>query len=142
MSAINEYGLDFSFIAPPQVDADENVAVFGASHAFMMPAAEYTAEEKYAVATFMHYFWENSLDWATAGSIVASKEVAASEEYQAMPQAFVSNNYGINNPNFTWTQLMLDVLDGLNWECVYGRMTAEEYADAWITQTGEKIAAQ
>lgn len=142
ISGINEYGVDYSFIAPPQVDADENVAVFGASHAFMLPTGEHTAEEKNAMATFMHYFWENSIDWAGAGSIVASKEVAASEEYQAMPQAFVSNSYGISNPNFTWTQLMLDVLDNLNWECVYGRMTAEEYADAWVTQTEEKIAAQ
>lgn len=142
MNAINEYGFEFSFIAPPQFSADDTPTLFGASHAFMMPTRSYTDDENYAVAAFMHYFYENSIDWAQAGSIVASKATAESEEYQALPQAFVSNNYAISNPNYTYSQILFDVLDGLDWEAVYGRMTPEEYADAWEKQTLEKIAAQ
>lgn len=142
MSAINEYGFDFTFIAPPQFSADDTPTLFGASHAFMLPTRSYTEDESYAVASFMHYFYEHSIDWAQAGSIVASKATAESEEYQAMPQAFVAENYSISNPNFTYSQILFDVLDGLDWEAVYGRMTPEEYADAWQTQAQERINAQ
>ena len=142
MNAINEYGFDFTFIAPPQFSADDTPALFGASHAFMLPTRSYTEDESYAVASFMHYFYEHSIDWAQAGSIVASKATAESEEYQAMPQAFVAENYSISNPNFTYSQILFDVLDGLDWEAVYGRMTPEEYADAWQTQAQERINAQ
>ena len=142
MSAINEYGFDFTFIAPPQFSADDTPTLFGASHAFMLPTRSYTEDESYAVASIMHYFYEHSIDWAQAGSIVASKATAESEEYQAMPQAFVAENYSISNPNFTYSQILFDVLDGLDWEAVYGRMTPEEYADAWQTQAQERINAQ
>ena len=142
MTAVEEYGFDFSFIAPPQFSADDTPTLFGASHAFMLPNRSYTEDESYAVAAFMHYFYENSIDWAQAGSIVASKATAESEEYQALPQAFVANNYAISNPNFTYSQLLFDVLDNLDWEAVYGRMTPEEYADAWQTQAQERIDAQ
>ncbi len=142
MNAINEYGFDFTFIAPPQFSADDTPTLFGASHAFMLPTRSYTEDESYAVASFMHYFYEHSIDWAQAGSIVASKATAESEEYQAMPQAFVAENYSISNPNFTYSQILFDVLDGLDWEAVYGRMTPEEYADAWQTQAQERINAQ
>jgi multiple sugar transport system substrate-binding protein len=142
MNAINQFGFDFSFIAPPQFSAEGVTTLFGASHAFMMPTRSYTADESFAISAFMHYFYENSIDWAMAGSIVASKATAASDAYQALPQAFVSNNYGISNPNFTYAQILFDVLDSLGWESVYGRMSPEDFAETWAKQTQGKIDAQ
>ena len=142
MSAINEYGFDFKFIPGPQKDTEGDPVLFGASHSFMMPKRANTEGEQLAMADFMHYFWEHSIDWAKAGSIVASRETAASDEYQAMPQAFVSNNYGISNPAYTYAQILFDVCDSLGLEAVYGRITPEEYAESWEKQTLEKVAAQ
>lgn len=142
MNAVKEYGFDFSFIAGPQMTAEDTPTLFGASHAFMMPANAYTEAERQAVAAFMHYFYTHSMDWAQAGSIVASKEAAASDAYQQLPQAFVSNRYSISNPDYTYSQILFDVLDSLGWEAVYGRMSAEEFAQTWEKQTLEKIAAQ
>lgn len=142
MNAVKEYGFDFSFIAGPQMTAEDTPTLFGASHAFMMPANEYTEAERQAVAAFMYYFYAHSIDWAQAGSIVASKEAAASDAYQQLPQAFVSNRYSISNPDYTYSQILFDVLDSLGWEAVYGRMSAEEFAQTWEKQTLEKIAAQ
>lgn len=142
VNAINEYGFEYRFIAPPQKDADDDVTVFGASHAFMTPVRAYTQEEQEAITAFMHYFYEHSIDWAQAGSIVASKETAQSEAYQALPQAFVANAYSIANPDYTYAQILFDVVDGLGWEVLYGRMTPEEFAQAWEKQTLEKIEAQ
>lgn len=142
MSAVKEYGFDFSFIAGPQNAADDTPTLFGASHAFMMPNKVCSAEEQSAIASFIRYFYEHSIDWAQAGSIVASKATAESDAYQALPQAFVSNSYNISNPNYVYSQLLFDVLDGLGWEGVYGRISADEFAQTWEKQTLEKIAAQ
>lgn len=142
MSAVNEYGFDFSFIAPPQFTADDAPTLTGGSHAFFMPAQEYTEEEKTAMCDWMHYFYENSLAWAGAGSVVASKEAAQSDEYKAMGQAFVGDSYSVTGPNYVYTQTLYDVLDNLDWEAVYGRMTAEEFADSWEKQTQELVAAK
>jgi multiple sugar transport system substrate-binding protein len=141
MTAVKQYGFDFSFIPAPQVSADK-VAVFGASHAFMMPTRTYTDKETQAIDSFMSYFYKNSLMWAQAGSIVASNDARATDEYQAMPQADISNNYSIADAAYTYTSVVLDVLNSFDWQPVYGQMTSAEFADSWIKQAQEKIAAQ
>ena len=45
----------------------------------------------YAVAAFMHYFYENSIDWARAGSIVASKALAFSRSLKAFTASAVAS---------------------------------------------------
>ncbi|NLJ65271.1 MAG: extracellular solute-binding protein [Christensenellaceae bacterium] len=142
LNAIDEYGLDYSFIASPQLNADVEPVLFGASHAFMVVNKETSDDEAKAMASFMHYFYENSIEWARAGSIVASKITAMSDEYQAMPQAFVSNNYSISNPNYVYSQTLFDVLDGLGWDGVYGNISSADFADTWEKQTIEKVSAQ
>lgn len=59
-----------------------------------------------------------------------------------MPQVFVSNNYSISNPNYTYAQTLFDIADSLGFESVYGRMSAEEFADSWEKQTLEIVNAQ
>lgn len=141
MSAIDTYGFDYEFIPAVQVSPD-HVVVFGASHAFMMPVQEYTDAEKKAMDAFMAYFYENSIDWAKAGSIVASNATLSSDAYQAMPQAYISNNYDTQDRPYTYTSIVMDVLFGLDWQPVYGQMTAEDFADTWMKQVQERIAAQ
>ena len=142
MTAINQYGFDFRFIAGPQKDTEGAPVLFGASHAFMMPKKNESAETQKGVSAFIHYFYEHSIDWASAGSIVASKATAASDEYQAMAQAFVSNNYSISLPPYTYSQLLFDVCDSLGYEAIFGHITPEDYAETWEKQTIEKVNAQ
>lgn len=141
MTAVKGYGFDFSFIPAPQVNP-ENVVVFGASHAFMLPAKEYAAEKTQAVDSFMAYFYEHSIDWANAGSIVASNAARESDEFQAMSQAYMSNNYNITDFSYIYDSIVLDVLMSFDWQPVYGQMTAQEFAQSWEKQVQERIAAQ
>lgn len=141
MSAIKEYGFDFKFIPAPQISA-EKVLVFGASHAFMMPTKTYSPEEIQAIDSFMAYFYSNSLAWANAGSIVASKEVLESTEFQALPQSYLSNHYNVVDVAYTYSSIVLDTLMSFDWQPLYGQMTAQEFAESWEKQTMERIAAQ
>lgn len=142
MNAVNEYGFDYRFIAAPQFTAEEEPVLFGASHAFQLPTRGYDEDETFAICDWMYYFYENSIDWAAAGSIVASTATAESAEYQELPQAFVSNNYAISNPDYVYAQTLFDIADQLGFEAVYGRMTAEEFAESWEKQTVEIVNAQ
>lgn len=142
MNAINEYGFDYRFIAAPQFADETEPTMFGASHAFQIPTRSYDEDTVFGICDWMYYFYENSIDWAKAGSIVASVATAESDEYQEMPQAFVSNNYSISNPDYVYAQTLFDIADQLGYEAIYGRMTAEEYAETWEKQTLEIVEAQ
>lgn len=141
MTAVQGYGFDFEFIPAPQVDAT-NVIAFGASHAFMLPEKEYSDAAKLGVDAFMAYFYNNSLDWAKAGSIVASNAARESAEFQAMPQAYLSNNYKVTDFSYVYASVVLDVLMSFDWQPVYGQMTPQQFAESWEKQVQERVAAQ
>lgn len=63
------------------------------SHMFaLLNSEERTDEKEVGIAAFLDWMRENSLEWAKAGQIVASREVFESDEYKEYPQAFFTNS--------------------------------------------------
>nr|WP_253957861.1 extracellular solute-binding protein [Metabacillus halosaccharovorans] len=63
------------------------------SHLFAMLENEARTDEKEkGIADFLEFIRSNSLEWAKAGQIVASKEVNESPEYQEYVQSFFTSN--------------------------------------------------
>lgn len=72
----------------------------GSSHLFAMLTSEDRSEEKeQGIGDFLEWILENSITWAEAGQIVASREVYESPEFSNYPQSF-----------FTQSQEQLDSL--------------------------------
>lgn len=142
MNAVKGYGFDFKFRAAPQLSAD-SVVMYGDAHSFMLPQRGYTDAERKAIAQWIAFFYDNSLMWAQAGSLIAANEPRATEEFAALPQAFVANHYAPYTPPYKYTSILTtDVINSFDWQPVYGYISPEDFADAVIKQTNEKIAAQ
>lgn len=63
------------------------------SHLFAMLKNEKRTDEKEAgIGAFLEFIRENSLEWAKAGQIVASKQVNESPEYEQYMQSFFTSN--------------------------------------------------
>jgi multiple sugar transport system substrate-binding protein len=63
------------------------------SHLFgILKNEERTNEKEKGIADFLEFIRSNSLEWAKAGQIVASKEVNESPEYQDYIQSFFTSN--------------------------------------------------
>lgn len=70
-----------------------NLRIALSAHLFsLLNNEDRTDEKEQGVADFLSWMRENSLDWAGAGQIVASKEVFESEEYQQYPQSFFTSS--------------------------------------------------
>ncbi|CAM4474319.1 extracellular solute-binding protein [Paenibacillus tarimensis] len=63
------------------------------SHLFAMLTNKDRSDEKEAgIGNFLEFIRQNSLEWAKAGQIVASKEVIESPEYKEYMQSFFTSN--------------------------------------------------
>lgn len=63
------------------------------SHLFAMLKNDKRSDEKEAgIGAFLEFIRENSLEWAKAGQIVASKQVIESPDYQQYMQSFFTSN--------------------------------------------------
>ncbi|WP_178025078.1 extracellular solute-binding protein [uncultured Paenibacillus sp.] len=85
-------GLNFGVtnIYSPTPDKFTNRA---SSHLFAMLKNKDRSDEKEAgIGAFLEFIRENSLEWAKAGQIVASKQVNESPEYQQYMQSFFTSN--------------------------------------------------
>lgn len=85
-------GLNFGVtnIYSPTPDKFTNRA---SSHLFAMLKNEDRSDEKEAgIGAFLEFIRANSLEWAKAGQIVASKQVIESPEYQQYMQSFFTSN--------------------------------------------------
>ena len=141
MNAVREYGFDFRFIAAPQLSADK-VVLYGDAHSFMQPTRTYSDADRRAIAQWIAYFYEHSLDWAQAGSLIAASEPRTTEEFAKLPQAFVANSYEPYNPVYKYNSIFTGVVGAIDWQPVYGYMSPEDYVDAIVKQVSDSIAAQ
>lgn len=141
MNAVREYGFDFRFIAAPQLTPDK-VVLYGDAHAFMQPTRSYTDADRRAIAQWIAYFYEHSLDWAQAGSLIAATEPRTTEEFAKLPQAFVANNYEPYNPVYKYNSIFNGAINAFDWQAVYGYISAEDYYNAIVKQVSDSIAAQ
>ncbi|EES73787.1 ABC transporter, solute-binding protein [Paenibacillus sp. oral taxon 786 str. D14] len=85
-------GLNFGVtnIYSPTPDKFTNRA---SSHLFAMLKNDDRSDEKEAgIGAFLEFIRANSLEWAKAGQIVASKQVIESPEYQQYMQSFFTSN--------------------------------------------------
>ena len=80
-------GLNFGVTLIPQCFGGEgDYAIWGDSHTLIVPVkASHTDEQIQACMKFFDYVSKNSINWATAGHVVANVNVVESEEYAAMP---------------------------------------------------------
>ncbi len=142
MNAVKNYGFDFRFLASPQLDPN-NVVLYGDAHSFMQPERSYTDAERRAIAQWIAYFYDHSIDWAQAGSLIAASEPRATDEFAQLPQAFVANNYEPYSPMYKYNSILTTtVINGFDWQPVYGYISAQDYADAIEKQTLDVIAVQ
>jgi len=72
-------------VAPIPVFFDQP-GVYGGSHTFVVPKAQTDAVKLEGIGDFLKYVAGHSLDWAESGQAVASKQVLASAEFQALTQ--------------------------------------------------------
>jgi multiple sugar transport system substrate-binding protein len=72
-------------VAPIPVFFDQP-GVFGGSHTFVVPKEQTDAVKLEGIGDFLKYVAGHSLDWAESGQAVASKQVLASPEFQALTQ--------------------------------------------------------
>lgn len=137
-------GVSFNYAMTifPQYDT-KNIKFWASSHQFVEPVKETTPEKQEAVATFLAYVRDNSLLWAQAGQTVASLKLFDDPQYQNMKQSFLSA-YGDSMvvSDFINYGIVVDTMDTLTWESVYGRMTSQEYVTALEQKVNEKIASQ
>ena len=137
-------GVSFNYAMTifPQYDT-KNIKFWASSHQFVPPVKETTPENQEAVATFLAYVRDNSLLWAQAGQTVASLKLFDDPQYQNMKQSFLSA-YGDSMvvSDFINYGIVVDTMDTLTWESVYGRMTSQEYVTALEQKVNEKIASQ
>ncbi|MFC6465740.1 extracellular solute-binding protein [Marinilactibacillus sp. GCM10026970] len=65
----------------------------GSAHLFSMLTSESRSDEKEeGIAEFLAWVNQNSITWADAGQIVASRDVYESEEFQSYPQSFFTKS--------------------------------------------------
>ncbi len=142
MNAVREYGFDFVFRAAPQLDP-ENVVMYGDAHSFMLPRRALNDKELSGIGRWIAYFYDHSIDWADAGSLIAAKGPREDEAFDSLPQAYVANHYAPFVPPYKYTAILQnDVINSFDWQPVYGYITPEDFADAIIKQTNEKTAAK
>jgi multiple sugar transport system substrate-binding protein len=104
-----------------------------------------TDEKEQGVADFLSWMRENSLDWAGAGQIVASKEVFESEEYQQYPQSFFTSSdvekeasYIFDYKYYSYVESALGTVLS---DMIYGNITIDEGLDQ-AQKTVEDLIAE
>ncbi len=120
-------GLNYGVAHGVQLRAD-TPANFMESHVFtQMNDESRDPERDRAVAAFLEYVRTNSLVWAEAGQIVASREAYESPDYQDFAQSYFTrpeNEEYLVTDNFEYAAYV-NFWDTTN-DIVYGRYTVEE----------------
>lgn len=117
----------------------------GSSHMFSMLKNEERTDEKEAgIADFIEYIRENSMEWAKAGQIVASKEVIESDEFKNYKQSFFTSSPKEEESLHIFTYIHYPyVEEAINTYCldiVYGDMDLDEGLQTMQKFVEDKIA--
>lgn len=139
-NGLKEADFNYTMALFPQYDAS-NITFWASSHQMVEFTKETTDEKQAAVATFIEYVRNNSMLWAEAGQTVATLKLMEDPAYQEMKQSFLSNYAdSMVVSDYMYYGLAVDVLDPMNWESVFGRMTSEEFAQSLQQKVEEKVA--
>lgn len=142
LNMVKTYGVDYVMLPGVQYGTDD-VLTYAAAHTFVMPQRSYTDEKKKAAGEFVSWFEDHAMLWAEAGSIIANKEQAATDEYLALPQAMV-DKAGTRHwcPTFLYSSVCDAAFNSFGYQAVYGHLSLDEYADAVLAKIEAEIKAQ
>ena len=101
------------------------------SHMFSMLKNEARTDEKEAgIGEFLEYIRENSIEWAKAGQIVASKEVVESDEFKEYKQSFFTSTEqeveSLHIFTYEYYPYVQEAIDTYCLDITYGEMEIEE----------------
>ncbi|KRG12130.1 extracellular solute-binding protein [Lederbergia galactosidilytica] len=101
------------------------------SHLFSMLKSDSRTEEKEkGIAQFLDFIRQNSMEWAEAGQIVASKEVNESPEYEQYMQSFFTSNEKETESLYIYTYeyyaYVQEALDKYILDIAHGEMDIDE----------------
>ena len=138
-------GLNFGVTNIYSVTADKFTNRSSAHLFSLLNNEDRTDEKEQGVADFLSWMRENSLDWAGAGQIVASKEVFESEEYQQYPQSFFTSSdvekeasYIFDYKYYSYVESALGTVLS---DMIYGNITIDEGLDQ-AQKTVEDLIAE
>lgn len=122
----------------------EKITNRASSHMFsLLENDKRTAEKEKGIAKFLEYIRKNSIEWAKAGQIVASKEVVESPEFKEYPQSFFTSNEKETQSLHIFTyEYYPYVEEALNTYCmdiVYGDMKLDEGLETMQKFVEDKI---
>ncbi|MFD1848605.1 extracellular solute-binding protein [Oceanobacillus bengalensis] len=115
------------------------------SHLFsMMNNEERTDEKEAVIGDFLEYIRENSIKWAEAGQIVASKEVNESPEYEKYMQSFFTKNEAEEDSLHIYTYehypYVAEAIDTYIADLVHGEMDIDEGLKEMQKVVDDKVA--
>jgi multiple sugar transport system substrate-binding protein len=138
-----EAGLNYG-IAPMQTLFGATPAVWASSHQFAVTNKKDTNKEK-AIATFIKYISDNSLDWAKAGQVVANKKVLASDEFKKLDDQVNAQKeieYTKLAPQLdTWIDMWHPVVENNLSAALTGEKSPKDALDAAAKEGTEKAKA-
>jgi multiple sugar transport system substrate-binding protein len=116
-----------------------------ASHMFGMLKSESRTEEKEEViAQFLEFVRTNSIEWAKAGQIVASKDILESDDYQQYPQSFFTSTPEEEETlyifDYVYFSYVLEALDVYSTDIAYGELDMDEGLATMQQYVEDKIA--
>nr|WP_090892091.1 extracellular solute-binding protein [Evansella caseinilytica] len=115
------------------------------SHLFaMLKNDDRTEEKEKGIADFLEFMRENSMEWAKAGQIVASRDVIESPEYENYMQSFFTSNEKEIESLYIYTYeyypYVSEALDTYGADMVHGELDIDEGLDAMQKFVEDKIA--
>lgn len=115
------------------------------AHLFsMLRNEERTAEKEAGIADFLEFMRENSIDWAEAGQIVASREVVEADDYDQFMQSFYTKNEKEEDSLFIYTYehypYVAEALDDYIADIVHGEMDIDEGLEEMQRFVDDRVA--
>ena len=115
------------------------------SHLFSMLKNEQRSDEKEeGIGEFLEFIRENSIEWAEAGQIVASKDVVESPDYDQFMQSFFTSNEEETESLYIYTYehypYVAEALDDYVAEIVHGEIDLEQGLEDMQKFVDDKVA--
>jgi len=118
------------------------------AHLFSMLEKEDTEEteaKQEVIADFLEFMRENSIEWAEAGQIVASKEVNESPEYEEFMQSFFTSNEKQTESLYIYTYehypYVAEAIDTYAPDIVHGEIDIDEGLEEMQKFVDDKVEA-
>lgn len=118
----------------------------GSSHMFsLLKNSERTDAKEKGIAKFLEYIRTNSLEWAKAGQIVASKDIYESAEFKDYPQSFFTSNQkeidSLHVFTYEYYPYVQSAIDTYCFDIVYGNISIDDGLDTMQRLVSDQVNA-